>query len=106
MKVARFDESIKMYEKALSLDPNFIASHIGIGNNSLAMGRPNQARKAFARIAANQQDPRILYFLALVSKAAGDSARAATFATKAANFNGLNFNYGYVRAKARKLSAT
>jgi tetratricopeptide (TPR) repeat protein len=83
MKVARFDESIKMYEKALSLDPNFIASHI-----------------------ANQQDPRILYFLALASKAAGDSARAATFATKAANFNGLNFNYGYVRAKARKLSAT
>ena len=28
MKVARFDESIKMYEKALSIDANFIASHI------------------------------------------------------------------------------
>jgi len=56
--------------------------------------------------AANQQDPRILYFLALASKGAGDSGRAATFATKAANFNGLNFTYGYVRAKARKLSAT
>ena len=266
MKIGRFDESIKLYEKALSIDPNFIASHIGIRNNYLAMGKPDQARKAFAKIAsvarttgerrtahfwaaasyvhegatdkaleelragyalaqaeqdngsmsgdltqmgdvlreagrpaealaqyeeavsvidkasvpeevkqatrrthvfeegrvavvkndlatakaksaeyarqvapkkrpfevrqqhelagmialaekdystavtelhaANQQDPRILYFLALASKGAGDTARAATFAAKAANFNGVNFNYGYVRAKARKISGT
>jgi tetratricopeptide (TPR) repeat protein len=266
LKVGRFDESIKMYEKALAIDPNFIASHIGIGNNYLAMGKPDQARRAFAKIAAvarttgekrtahfwaaasyvhegatdkaldelkagyalaqaeqdagsmsgdltqmgdvlreagrpaealtkyeeavaiidkssvpdevkqatrrthvfeegrvavarndlatakaksaeyarqvapkkrpfeirqqhelagmialaekdyqtavnelqaaNQQDPRILYLLSLASKGAGDATRAATFATKAANFNGLNFSYGYVRTKARKLSAT
>ncbi|HXW07396.1 MAG TPA: tetratricopeptide repeat protein [Vicinamibacterales bacterium] len=266
MKIGRFDESIKMYEKALAIDANFIASHVGIGNNYLAMGKPDQARQAFARIAsvarttgerrtahfwaaasyvhegatdkaldelkagyalaqaaqdagsmsgdltqmgdvlreagrpaealakyqeavaviekapvpdevkeatrrthvfeearvavatndlatakaraaeyarqvapkkrpfevraqhelagmialaekdyataltelqaANQQDPRILYFLALASKGAGDSAGAAKFATKAANFNGLAFNYAFVRNKARTLSAT
>lgn len=39
-------------------------------------------------------------------KGAGDSARANTFAAKAANFNGLSFNYAYVRNKARKLSGT
>jgi tetratricopeptide (TPR) repeat protein len=266
MKIGRFDESIKMYEKALSIDPNFIASHIGIGNNYLAMGKPEQARKAFATIAsvarntgerrtahfwtaasyvhegatdkaieelragyalaqaeqdagsmsgdltqmgdvlreagrpadalanyqeavaiidkssvpeevkqatrrthvfeegrvaasrndlatakakadeyarqvapkkrpfevrqqhelagmialaeknyaaavselqaANQQDPRIMYLLALASKGAGDAARATSYAAKAANFNGLSFNYAYVRNKARKISGT
>ena len=50
MKVGRFEESIKMYGKALSLDRNFIASHVGIGNNFLAMGKPEPARAAFAKI--------------------------------------------------------
>jgi tetratricopeptide (TPR) repeat protein len=266
MKVGRFDESIKMYEKALSIDPNFIASHIGIGNNYLAMGKPDKARTAFAKIAAvarntgekrtahfwaaasfvhegatdkaldelrasyalaqaeqdggsmsgdltqmgdilreagrtadalekyreavtvidkaqvpdevkqatrrthvfeegrvavasndiatakkslaeytrqvaekkrpfevrqqhelaglvalaerdystatrelqlaNQQDPRVLYALSLAWKGAGDAGQATKFATKAANFNGLNFNYAYVRSKARKTTGT
>ena len=52
MKMGRFDESIKTYQKALSLDPNFVASHVGIGNDYLAMGRPADARAAFAKIAA------------------------------------------------------
>lgn len=50
MKIGRFEESIKMYEKALSVDRHFIASHIGIGNNYLAMGQPEKARAAFANI--------------------------------------------------------
>ncbi|MEO8075785.1 MAG: tetratricopeptide repeat protein [Acidobacteriota bacterium] len=49
---------------------------------------------------ANQQDPRILYLTAIALKHSGDSAGAARLATKAAAFNGLSFNYGYVRAKA------
>ena len=266
MKMGRFDESIKAYEKALAIDPNFIASHIGIGNNYLAMGQPDKARTAFAKIAtvarttgekrtarfwaaasyvhegatdkaieelqagyalaeangdagsmsgdltqmgdilreagrpadalakyeeavtvvnksklpeevkeatrrthvfeegrvaasrgdiaaaraklaeytrqvapknrpfevlqqheltgmialaekeyapavqelklANQQDPRILYLTALALQGAGDASGAATFAAKAAKFNGLNINYGYVRTKARKLAGT
>ena len=52
MKTGRFAESIAAYEKALSLDPNFVASHVGIGNNYLYEGRTDQARTAFARIAA------------------------------------------------------
>ena len=51
MKVGGFEESIRMYGKALSLDLNFVASHVGIGNNYLGMGKPEQARAAFARIA-------------------------------------------------------
>ena len=266
MKMGRFDESIKNYQKALSLDPNFVASHVGIGNNYLAMGRPADARTAFARIAAvarntgerrlarfwtasayvhegatdkaieelqagyalaeadrdagsmsgdltqmgdvlreagrlddaaakyakavsvsdssqlpeevkevtrrnhlfesarlaaarhdvptakakaaeyarqvavkkapfevrqqheltglialeekrasaaaqafaqaNQQDPRILYLTAVAWRDAGNAQRAASFAAKAASFNGLSFNYGYVKAKAQKMTGT
>jgi tetratricopeptide (TPR) repeat protein len=50
MKIGRFDESIKMYEKALAIDKNFVASYVGIGNNYLAMGRPEQARAPFAKL--------------------------------------------------------
>lgn len=52
MKMGRFDESITMYEKALAMDPNFVASHVGIGSNYLSMGRPERARGAFAKLAA------------------------------------------------------
>jgi tetratricopeptide (TPR) repeat protein len=55
---------------------------------------------------ANQQDPRVLYALALAWKGAGEAGKATKFATKAANFNGLNFNYAYVRGKARKITGT
>jgi tetratricopeptide (TPR) repeat protein len=263
MKMGRFDESIAMYRKALAIDPNFVASYIGIGNDQLFKGQPAAARETFAKIAAvarntgekrtarfwtaaayvhegatdkalaeieagfalsgaeqdggtqsgdlnlmgdilreagrvdealakyakavevsdaarvpaeakaatkrnylfeqsraalakhdlatakakaaayatevavkkvpfelrqqqeleglialeekryadalqafkksNQQDPRILYFTALALKGAGDAKGAAAMAAKAANFNQLNFNYGYVRAKAMKL---
>jgi len=52
MKMGRFSESIASYEKALSLDPNFVASYVGIGNNYLAQGNTDKARETFARIAA------------------------------------------------------
>jgi tetratricopeptide (TPR) repeat protein len=55
---------------------------------------------------ANQQDPRILYLTAVAMKAAGESQRAIEYAGKAAKFNGLNFNYAYVRTPARKLAGT
>jgi len=56
--------------------------------------------------AANQQDPRILYLTAMALREAGDSQGASTIAAKAAKFNGLNFNYGFVRSKASKVSGT
>lgn len=55
---------------------------------------------------ANQQDPRILYLTAVALKGAGESQRAMESAAKAAKFNGLNFNYAYVRTPARKLAGT
>jgi lipopolysaccharide biosynthesis regulator YciM len=72
----------------------------------IALAEKDYATAVTELQAANQQDPRILYFLALATKGAGDTARAAKFATKAANFNGLAFNYAFVRNKARKLSST
>ena len=55
---------------------------------------------------ANQQDPRILYLTAVALKGAGDAQGAAAMAAKAAAFNRLSFNYGYVRAKAMKMEGT
>ena len=55
---------------------------------------------------SNQQDPRIIYLTSLALDAAGDRAKAATLRTDVANFNELNFNYAYVRSKARKAVST
>ena len=71
---------------------------------ALAERRPADAAREFER--ANQQDPRILYLSAIAWREAGDATKAATFAAKAAKFNGLAFNYAYVRSKAGKVSAT
>ncbi len=49
---------------------------------------------------ANQQNPRILYLMAVAYKGAGNQEAGQATMEKAANFNGLNFNYAYVRAKA------
>jgi tetratricopeptide (TPR) repeat protein len=54
---------------------------------------------------ANQQDPRVLYELGLAYRAAGDKARAEQSFRSAADFNGLSFNYGYVRNKAQQALA-
>lgn len=53
---------------------------------------------------ANGVDPQVAYELALATKAAGDAAGAKAIAVRAADFNALNFNYGYVRAQARELA--
>ncbi len=50
---------------------------------------------------ANQQNPRILYLTALAYLGAGDEYAGTAMMEKAANYNGLNFNYAYVRGKAK-----
>jgi tetratricopeptide (TPR) repeat protein len=72
----------------------------------IALADKRGAEAAQELLQANQQDPRILYLTSLAYQAAGDTQRASTFARKAADFNALNFSYGYVRAKARKASGT
>jgi tetratricopeptide (TPR) repeat protein len=48
---------------------------------------------------ANQQDPRILLMTSQALTVAGQSDEAAKFSNKAENFNGLSFNYAYIRNK-------
>lgn len=56
--------------------------------------------KAAAELAqANQQDPRVLYHLARAYQGKGDTKLARL----AAEHNSLNFNYAYVRGKAKQL---
>ena len=59
--------------------------------------------------AANQQDPAVLYGLALAYRGKDDLEKARAFADQAANFNGINlelgFNHSYalVRGRAQQL---
>src|SRR6185436_3068292 len=50
METGRFAESIKSYEKALAVDPRFVASYIGIGNNQIFLGKGTEARQTFAKL--------------------------------------------------------
>ena len=68
------------------------------GSIALADKRGSEAVQELTQ--ANQQDPRILYLTALAYRESGDAGQAAVFAKKAARFNGLSFNYAYVRTKA------
>jgi tetratricopeptide (TPR) repeat protein len=45
MKTGRFDESIEQYSRALEIDPNFVASHLGIATNLNFMGQHAAARE-------------------------------------------------------------
>jgi tetratricopeptide (TPR) repeat protein len=52
---------------------------------------------------ANQQDPRVLYLLAVAYQGKGDAQKAKEVGTQAADFNGLSATYGFVRGKARAM---
>ena len=43
MKMGKFDDSIAQYRKALAIDPNFIASYLGIAADQMYLGRPAEA---------------------------------------------------------------
>lgn len=80
MKMGEYDASIESYEKALAIDPDFIASYVGIGNNYIFKGEGNEARKTFDRltaIAANPAQKRQALFWTAVSRLhEGDSENA------------------------------
>jgi tetratricopeptide (TPR) repeat protein len=71
------------------------------GMIALADGNARLAADELAQ--ANQQDPRVLYQLAVALGSAGDTARARATAKRAVEFNGLSLNYGFVRGKAKGL---
>jgi tetratricopeptide (TPR) repeat protein len=80
MKMGRFEDSIKNYEKALAIDKNFVASWVGIGNNYMFMGQGEKAREAFAKltaIARNDGEKRLALFwnaMSYVHEGATDKA--------------------------------
>jgi tetratricopeptide (TPR) repeat protein len=51
MKMGRFEDSIAQYRKALAIDSNFIASHVGIAMDLMYMGKPAEAEAEIAQIA-------------------------------------------------------
>jgi tetratricopeptide (TPR) repeat protein len=73
---------------------------------ALALARGDHATAVKELEFANQQDPEVLYRKALAYAGAGDCVVARNVMTRAANFNGLAFNYGFVRARAKRLLAS
>ena len=71
-------------------------------NGLIALAEKRGAAAAQEFKAANQQDPRVLYLSAVALRESGDTRQASALAAKAAKFNGLSFNYGFVRNKAGK----
>lgn len=69
----------------------------------IALAKKDYAAAAAALRQANQQDPRVLYLLALALEGEGDQKTAQEVAARAADFNGLSPTYGYVRGKARAM---
>ncbi|MGD9401477.1 MAG: tetratricopeptide repeat protein [bacterium] len=70
MKMGKFDESIEQYRKALEIDPNFVASHLGIATNLNFKNRHADARKQIDElyaIARNDGERRTAHFAMAVS---------------------------------------
>jgi len=70
MKIGKYDESIEQYKKALSLNPNFVASHIGIATNLNFKGKHEDARKQLHELyemARNDGERRAVNFTMAVS---------------------------------------
>ncbi len=80
MEMGRFNESIEFYAKALELDPNFVASHIGIACNYAFLGEPGKARtqlEVLKEIARNDIDTRrAVYTEALTYVCEGEVSKA------------------------------
>jgi tetratricopeptide (TPR) repeat protein len=55
---------------------------------------------------ANQQNPRVFYWLAVAYRANGDNTNAQRYFTKAAEFNSLpNLNYAFIRNEVQKAAS-
>ena len=67
---------------------------------SIAMAEGNWTDAITQLKQANQQDPRVLYLLALAYEGAGDADASEALLEKVANFNSLNINLAFVRGDA------
>ncbi|MCU0610456.1 MAG: tetratricopeptide repeat protein [Candidatus Eisenbacteria bacterium] len=72
LKMGRYDESIVSYQRALALNPNFVASHLGIATNLNLKGQHDEARehvRTLQRMARNDGERRAATFAMAVSHA-------------------------------------
>ncbi len=70
MKIGKFAESIEQYRKALSIDPNFVASHLGIATNLNFLESHDQAiaqLQQLLEMARNDGEKRAAIFAMSVS---------------------------------------
>lgn len=58
MKMGQFEESIKIYQKALKFDPHFVPSHIGIASNLNFLGKHQEARAQLQKLRAIARNDR------------------------------------------------
>lgn len=72
MKIGKYDQSIENYQKALVLDANFVASHIGIATDLNFKGNYKEARERLTeleRMARNTGEQRAAHFATVISYA-------------------------------------
>jgi tetratricopeptide (TPR) repeat protein len=65
LKMGRFEESLAQYAKALSIEPNFVASHLGRSADLMYMGKPADAASELQMIlgkARSDGDRRTAFF--------------------------------------------
>jgi tetratricopeptide (TPR) repeat protein len=100
---AKADEHVRQVALAKSIPFEVRRQHELAGRIAL-LGKDYAA--ALAELAqASQQDPRVLYLTALALLGKGDAAKAREVCKRTADFNELNPNYAYVRAKAKAMLA-
>jgi Flp pilus assembly protein TadD len=71
----------------------------------IALAQKDHATAVAELRLANQQDPRVLYLLAVALQGQGDLQAAKDTGAQAADFNALSNTYGYVRGKAKAMLA-
>lgn len=80
LKMGKFDDSIAQYRKALAIDPNFIASYLGIAADQMYLGKPAAAASELETItkrARNDGERRTALFgLTVLHVDGGKTARA------------------------------
>jgi tetratricopeptide (TPR) repeat protein len=100
---AKADEYVRQVVSAKSIPFEVRRQHELAGRIALL---EKDYAAALAELAqASQQDPRVLYLTALALQGKGDAAKAREVCKRAADFNELNPNYAYVRAKAKAMLA-
>jgi tetratricopeptide (TPR) repeat protein len=80
LKMGRFDESIAQYRKALTIDPHFVPSRVGISADLTYMGKPEDAEAELGKMldqARNDGETRTAFFgLAVVATDSGKLDKA------------------------------